>query len=549
VNIDPITFAVIKSGLDSIVDDMAYTIVRISRSEIVKDVMDFSVALCDADGQMVAQAKTIALHLGAVPEAIAAVLAKYGDDLRAGDAVIMNDPYHGGMHLPDIFMFVPLFHGGKRRAFAVVICHHTDVGGRVPGSNASDSTEIYQEGIRIPPLKLYAQGKLNDTLATILKINVRVPERVWGDLLAQYAAAQVGARGLSRLFEHYGADEIERYMHQLIDYAERMTRDEIRRWPKGTYSFVDYIDSDGFTDDPIPIKVAITVNEDRLTVDYAGSSPQVRAALNSTRSYTQSCTYLSVRCVLGRNIPNNVGVFRCIDVKVPEASILDPVLPGACAARALTGYRIFDTMLGALAQVVPDRVPAAGEGGNSVVCISGLRKNRKPFIIVDMICGAWGGRPDKDGVEAITNPSQNLSNMPVEVMEAQHPVRVEEYAFVPDSCGAGQWRGGVGIKRSYRVLADEALLQLRTDRIAFAPYGLNGGRPGGRSRNFITVEGKTEPLPGKVTMRIVKDTVITHEQAGGGGYGDPKKRDRSLVREDIADGKISAAFARDHYDV
>jgi N-methylhydantoinase B len=549
VNIDPITFAVIKSGLDSIVDDMAYTIVRISRSEIVKDVMDFSVALCDADGQMVAQAKTIALHLGAVPEAMAAVLAKYGDDLNAGDAVIMNDPYHGGMHLPDIFMFVPLFYGGKRRAFAVVICHHTDVGGRVPGSNASDSTEIYQEGIRIPPLKLYAQGKLNDTLATMIKINVRVPERVWGDLLAQYAAAQVGARGLSRLVEHYGADEIERYMHQLIDYAERMTRDEIRRWPKGTYSFVDYIDSDGFTDDPIPIKVAITVNEDSLTVDYAGSSPQVRAALNSTRSYTQSCTYLSVRCVLGRNIPNNVGVFRCIDVKVPEASVLDPVLPGACAARALTGYRIFDTMLGALAQVVPDRVPAAGEGGNSVVCISGLRKNRKPFIIVDMICGAWGGRPDKDGVEAITNPSQNLSNMPVEVMEAQHPVRVEEYAFVPDSCGAGQWRGGVGIKRSYRVLADEALLQLRTDRIAFAPYGLNGGRPGGRSRNFITVEGKTAPLPGKVTMQVVKDTVITHEQAGGGGYGEPKKRDRALVREDVADGKISAAFARDHYGV
>jgi N-methylhydantoinase B len=549
VNIDPITFAVIKSGLDSIVDDMAYTVVRISRSEIVKDVMDFSVALCDADGQMVAQAKTIALHLGAVPEAIAAVLAKYGDDLHAGDAVIMNDPYHGGMHLPDIFMFVPLFYGGKRRAFAVVICHHTDVGGRVPGSNASDSTEIYQEGIRIPPLKLYEQGKLNDTLATIMKINVRVPERVWGDLLAQYAAAQVGARGLGRLVEHYGVDEIERYMHHLIDYAERMTRDEIRRWPKGTYSFVDYIDSDGFSDDPIPIKVSITVNEDSLTVDYAGSSPQVRAALNSTRSYTQSCTYLSVRCVLGRSIPNNVGVFRCIDVKVPEASVLDPVLPGACAARALTGYRIFDTMLGALAQVVPDRVPAAGEGGNSVVCISGLRKNRKPFIIVDMICGAWGGRPDKDGVEAITNPSQNLSNMPVEVMEAQHPVRVEEYAFVPDSCGAGQWRGGVGIKRSYRVLADEALLQLRTDRIAFAPYGLNGGRPGGRSRNFITVEGKTAPLPGKVTMRVVKDTVITHEQAGGGGYGDPKRRDRALVREDIADGKISTAFARDHHGV
>jgi N-methylhydantoinase B len=549
MKIDPITFAVIKSGLDSIVDEMAYTVVRIARSEIVKDVMDFSAALCDAEGRMVAQAKTIALHLGAIPEAIAAVLEKFGDDLHDGDVVIVNDPYHGGMHLPDIFMFVPLFHGGKRRAFAVVICHHTDVGGRVPGSNASDSTEIYQEGIRIPPLKLYSRGVLNDTLATLIKINVRVPERVWGDLLAQYAAAQIGARGLNRLFERYGADEVDSYMNELIDYAERMTREEIRRWPKGTYSFTDYIDSDGFTDDPIPIKVAITVNEDSLTVDYSGSSPQVRAALNSTKSYTHSCTYLSVRCVLGRDIPNNVGVFRCVTVKVPEASVLNPVLPGACAARALTGYRIFDTMLGALAQIVPDRVPAAGEGGNTVVCISGLRSNRKPFIIVDMICGAWGGRPDKDGVEAITNPSQNLSNMPVEVMEAQHPVRVEEYALVPDSCGPGQWRGGVGIRRSYRVLADEALLQLRSDRVAFAPYGLNGGEPGARSRNFITAQGKTAALPGKVTMRIAKDTVITHEQAGGGGHGDPKKRDPALVREDMADGKISAAFARRHYGI
>ncbi len=549
MKVDPITFAVIKSGLDSVVDDMAYTVVRIARSEIVKDVMDFSAALCDADGLMVAQAKTIALHLGAVPEAIAAVLAKFGDDLHDGDAVIMNDPYHGGMHLPDIFMFVPLFYGGVRRAFAVVICHHTDVGGRVPGSNASDSTEIYQEGLRIPPLKLYARGELNETLETLIKINVRVPDRVWGDLQAQYAAAQVGARGLNRLFARYGADDVGRYMHELIDYAERMTREEIRQWPKGTYNFTDYMDSDGLTDTPIPIKVAITVNDDSLTVDYAGSSPQVQAALNSTRSYTQSCTYLSVRCVLGRDIPNNVGVFRCIEVKVPNASVLDPVLPGACAARALTGYRIFDTMLGALAQIVPDRVPAAGEGGNSVVCISGLRKNRKPFIIVDMICGAWGGRPDKDGVEAITNPSQNLSNMPVEVMEAEHPVRVEEYAFVPDSCGAGQWRGGLGIKRTYRVLADEALLQLRTDRTAFAPYGLSGGEPGGLSRSFITREGKTTPLPGKVTMRIAKDTVITHEQAGGGGYGDPKQRDRALIREDIADGKISASYARRHYGV
>jgi N-methylhydantoinase B len=550
MQIDPITFAVIKSGLDSIADDMAYTVVRIARSEIVKDVMDFSAALCAADGQMVAQAKTIAQHLGAIPEAMAAVLEKFGDDLADGDAVILNDPYHGGMHLPDIFMFMPLFFQGQRRAFAVVICHHTDVGGRVPGSNASDSTEIYQEGLRIPPLKLYDRGLLNETLATLIKINVRVPDRVWGDLSAQYAAAQVGKRGLEKLFQRYGAATVEAYMGELLDYAERMTKAEIKTWPTGTYEFLDHIDNDGFSDTPIPIKVAITVRDDgTLFVDYTGSSSQVKGALNSTLSFTRSLTYLSVRCVLPKDVPNNVGVFRCMQIKVPEASVLNPMMPGPCAARALTGYRVFDTMLGALAQIVPERVPAAGEGGNSVICISGLRPNRKPFIIVDMICGAWGGRPNKDGLEAVTNASQNLSNMPVEVMEAEHPVRVEEYAFVPDTCGAGKWRGGVGLRRSYRILAPEALLQMRTDRVAFAPYGLAGGEPGGRSQNFMEVGNRREPLPGKVTMTVPQGALIIHEQAGAGGLGDPRTRDADLVREDIADGKITPDFARRHYGV
>ncbi|MBN9264195.1 MAG: hydantoinase B/oxoprolinase family protein, partial [Hyphomicrobium sp.] len=414
----------------------------------------------------------------------------------------------------------------------------------------SDSTEIYQEGLRIPPLKLYDRGKLNETLEALIKINVRVPDRVWGDLSAQFAAAQVGKRGLIKLLQRYGADEVEAYMQELLDYAERLTKAEIRQWPKGTYRFTDHIDNDGFSDKPIPICVAITVRDDgTLLVDYTGSSPQVKGALNSTLSFTHSLTYLGVRCVLGRDVPNNVGVFRCIDVKAPEASVLNPVMPGPCAARALTGYRVFDTMLGALAQIVPDRVPAAGEGGNSVICISGLRANRKPFIIVDMICGAWGGRPDKDGLEAVTNASQNLSNMPVEVMEAEHPVRVEEYAFVPDSCGAGHWRGGIGVRRAYRILAPEALLQMRTDRVLFRPYGLAGGEAGGPSRNAMVRNGETRPLPGKITMSVEEDTVIIHDQAGGGGFGDPLTRDAALVLEDIHDGKITPAYARARHGI
>jgi len=545
--IDPITFAVVKNAMDSIVDEVAYTVLRTARSEIVKDVMDYSAAICDRHGQMIAQAKTIALHLGAIPEAMAEVRKRYGDALAPGDAVIVNDPYQGGMHLPDIFMFVPFFYREELEGFCVVICHHTDVGGRVPGSNASDSTEVYQEGLRIPVVKLYERGTVNDIMERVIAQNVRVPDRVLGDLRAQYAASQVGVRELTALFDRYGRDDARRYFAELLDYAERLTREEIRRWPKGTFHFEDFIDDDGLSPEPIPIRVALTVHEDRVSVDYTGSSPQVRAAINSTLSYTKSCTYLSVRCALKGDVPNNAGVFRCIEVHVPEGTVLNPIEPAAVAARALTGYRVFDAMLGALAQVVPDRIPAAGEGGNTVVCLSGKKDDGSSYIIVDMICGAWGGRPGSDGIEAITNASQNLSNTPVETLEAQHPVRVEAYELEPDSCGAGRYRGGLGIRRSYRVLADDVLLQLRADRMKFQPYGLQGGLPAKSASNRLQHDGETTELASKVGMRIARGSVVTHTQPGGGGFGDPLLRPAQEIERDVWDHKLSADFVRRHY--
>ena len=548
--IDPITFAVIKNGLDAIVDEMAYDVMRTARSEIVKDVMDFSAAICEMSGNMIAQAKTVALHLGAVPEAMGVVLEHYGDDLAPGDAVVLNDPYQGGMHLPDIFMFMPVFHGPDLQGFTVVICHHTDVGGRVAGSNASDSTEIYQEGLRIPALKLFEKGEINSTLVKMIDLNVRLPDRVIGDLKAQFAACQTGAREMGKLFDRYGAETAQAYFTELLDYAERMTREEIREWPDGTYEFTDYIDDDGFIDTPLPIAIAITVHGDSVTVNYGGTAPQVPAALNSTKSYTNSCTYLSVRCVLKGDIPNNAGVFRAIEVKAPDASIVNPKLPAAVAARALTGYRIVDAMFGALAQIVPDRVPAAGEGGNTVVCLGGYREDGSPFIIVDMICGAWGGRPDKDGIEAITNPSQNLSNTPVETMESQHPVRVEEYTLVPDSCGAGEYRGGLGVARSYRLLADEASLQLRADRMKIRPYGLAGGNEAGPAVNAITTsDGNYVSLPSKINRKMDRGELVLHVQPGGGGFGDPFMRAPQRVARDVWNTKISAGYAREHHRV
>jgi N-methylhydantoinase B len=549
---DPITFAVIKNALDTIVDDMAYAVMRTARSPIVRDVLDYSVTLCDRRGRIVSQAKTVALHLGAVPDAMDVVMRRFADRIAPGDVIVLNDPYDGGMHLPDIFMFKPIFQEQRLLGIAVVIAHHCDVGGRVPGSNASDSTEIFQEGLRIPPIKLYDKGVINGTLVDIIKKNVRIPDFVIGDLEAQYATCNIGERELLRLVERYGADDIELYFEDLIDYGEQLTRKAIATWPDGEYDFTDYIDGDGFSKDAIPIKCKITVAGDHLNVDFTGSSPQVKGAINSTLSFTKSATYLSVRCALDVDVPNNAGVYRCITVTAPEGTVLNPRMPAPVAARALTGYRVVDTVLGALAKIAPHKIMAAGEGGNTVIAFGGYDKvTREPFVLVDMINGAWGGRWNKDGIEGVTNPSQNMSNLPVETLEARYPLLIEEYGFRQDSCGAGPYRGGLGLARQYRLLADEAVVQIRADRHEHPPYGLFGGEPGAPSRNTQVCDrtGASEALPSKVTRTVGRDFVVRHEQAGGGGYGDPLKRAIDLIRADLEEGKISPAYAQRHHGV
>lgn len=547
MQIDPITFAVIKSGLDTVVDDMAYAVMRTARSPIVRDVLDYSVTICDAKGRILSQAKTVALHLGAVPDAMEVIVERFAGDMFPGDVIVLNDPYDGGMHLPDIFMFKPIFSDERLLGYSVVIAHHCDVGGRVPGSNASDSTEIFQEGIRIAPMKLYERGQPNKTLFKIIEKNVRLPDLVLGDLDAQYATCNIGEREMLRLFERHG-EALEGYFDRLIDYGEELTRKAIASWPDGDYSFTDYIDGDGFSPAPIPIVCKITVKGDHLWVDFAGSSPQVKGAINSTLSFVKSSTYLTIRCALDHDVPNNAGVYRCITVTAPEGSILNPRMPAPVAARALTGYRVVDTVMGALSQIAPQKLMAAGEGGNTVVAIGGYHgASRKPFVLVDMINGAWGGRSDKDGIEGVTNPSQNMSNLPIETIEARYPLLMEEYSLRADSGGAGQFRGGMGLVRQYRLLADAAVLQLRADRHEHPPYGLFGGGPGASSRNLIDRGAGFEVLPAKVTLEITRDTVIRHEQAGGGGWGEPERRSRQTIERDIANGKVSAeAAARDY---
>lgn len=548
--LDPITFELIKNSLESLVDDMALTIVRTAYSNVVRDNMDFSTGFCDRDGNLIAQGLTIPLHLGSIPDAMAALMRDLGPEAQPGDVWIMNDPFDGGMHLPDIFVVKPVFAtAGKVAGYAVTIAHHTDVGGRVAGGNASDSTEIYQEGLRIPPLHLYRAGQPNRTLHRLIEKNVRVPDKVLGDLRAQMSACYLGEQRYLELLVKYGEAECARNMTELLDYSERLTREALRAIPDGVYSFEDHIDDDGIDPGPITIHVTLTIQDDELTADFAGTSPQVRGAINSTFSVTKSMVYAAVRCVLPAAIPNNAGMFRPISVVAPEQSLLNPVLPAAVAARGLTAFRMGDALFGALAQAVPERVPAAGEGGNSGVSIGGYDADRRPYIYVEFICGCWGGRPDKDGIDGVTNLFSDLSNNPIEMTEAEYPLRVEAYELVPDSGGPGRQRGGMSIRKSFRFLGEQATLQVRSDRKRFRPYGLAGGAPGSASRNVLIRGEEAIEMPSKFTTIIQYGDVLDLYQAGGGGHGAPYQRDPERVLADVREGRVSIEAAERDYGV
>ena len=547
---DPIAFELFKNAIFSIADEMALTICRTTYSGVLRDNMDFSTAFADANGKLVAQGLTLPGHLGSIPTALDVVVERFKDEIHPEDMFIMNDPFDGGMHLPDIFIFKPIFWEGRRVAFAATICHHADVGGRVPGSNASDSTEIYQEGLRIPAMKLYDRGARNDTLWTLIEKNVRVPVQVFGDLRAQLAACTIAERQFLDLIERFGSENVDAYMKEVIDYAERLTRAAIRDLPDGEFDFEDWIDDDGIDiDRPIRLYVKVSKRGDEMSVDWTGSSEQVKGAINNTLSYTKAASYAGIRSVLPDGIPNNEGVFRVINVTAPPGTIANNVLPAACAARGLTGFRMVDCMFGALAKMLPNRVCAASDGGNSGVSIGGYDAERNPYIYVDFACGTWGGRPWADGLQGNSNMFANMASQSVEVIEAEQPVEILAYELLPDRAGPGKYRGGAPYYRDYRFTEKEAVLQVRSDRARFRPYGLYGGLPGTASANYLNPQRENKKLTSKPTMMIENGDVFRHELAGGGGWGDPLERHPSDVLRDVRNELVSAEAARTGYGV
>lgn len=548
---DAITEELFRNAVAALGDEMVLTIYRTAYSGVLKNIMDYSAALCDREGRLVAQGLALPGHLCSIPVALQAVLRHFGDDVHEGDVLINNDPYDGGMHLPDIFIFKPLFADGRPIAYAATICHHTDVGGRVPGSNASDSTEIYAEGLRIPPLKLYERGKPNTTLFRMIERNVRLPNRVLGDIRSQLAACEIAARGMVDLVARYGADGVRSLMGATIDYSERLTRHCLAELPDGEASFTDWIDDDQI-DEGKPIKLVCTVRKhgESMEVDWTGSAPQVKGAINNTWSYTAAASFTAVKSVLSINMPNNDGVFRAIRVIAPEGTIMHGKLPAACAARGLTGFRAVDCAFGALAQLYPDRVYAASDGGNTGVTIGGYDKALRPFIYVDFLSGCWGARPWADGLDGNTSMFANMASFSVEVIEAENPLEVLDYEFVPDSGGAGKFRGGMSQRKTWRMLADEGILQVRADRQTHRPYGLQGGQPGAAGRNVLDPGMPSEEkLHSKLTMTLRRGQVFRHDLPGAGGFGDPWQRDLALVARDLRDGLVTTEGAARDYGV
>ena len=556
-NINPIRLELLSNALASMCDNMLGLVVRTARSTNIKNTMDFAATVCDPQGQLVAQGVALPAQLGSMMPALKGCLAWVGDDFNEGDIIASNDPYAGASHLNDVFMFKPVFVGGERVAILGLILHHTDLGGRVPGGNATDSTEIFQEGLRIPPCKIYEKGRPNVALFRVIEHNTRVPHRVMGDIRAQIATLDGGEVELRTIISEFGVADYKAYTTELLNYTERLARANIAALPDGVVEFTDWNDDDGAGPGAGPVKLHVTITKrgEEFTLDFTGTDPAGRGALQPNLHFTTSCACAALRTVIDPDIPNNAGFFRVVKVIAPEGSFLNPRFPAATGARGQVGFRIRNLVFGALAQLLPDRIPACTGGSEFGIVFAGYelneKKERKPFLHLEYHnTTGQGGGPVSDGQDAGPYCIGNLANVPVEIVEAESPLRVEQYAFLPDTGGAGKYRGGLGIVRQYRLLNEEATVQLRSDRHLHPCWGLHGGQPGALARSTLNPDtDHTEKLPSKFVRKMKKGDVFRAEMPGSGGFGHPFERDPEAVRRDVLQGKVTPAHARAAYGV
>jgi N-methylhydantoinase B len=522
MRIDPIELAIFKSGFHSIAEEMGAALRRTAFSPNIKERRDYSSALFDADGQVIAMGDDMPVHLGSMPMSVRAALDKL--TLAEGDIAMLNDPYAGGTHLPDITLVIPVFVPGSPRAafYAANRAHHADVGGMYPGSMGL-CREIWQEGIRIPPVKLVAGGVLNEALLQLILNNVRTPREREGDLTAQIGACRIGAERLLEMTEKYGLARVEQNVQALMRHSEELMRSELALLPQGEFSAEDYLDSDGLNQQPVKICVALRTNpaERTLQVDFTGSAPQIATSLNAVAAITYSATFYVLRCLLPEEAAATAGLMRPIQLVLPESSIVNARLPAAVAGGNVeTSQRITDVLLRAFSKMLPERIPAASSGTMNNLTIGGIDpRNGQAYAYYETIAGGSGGRPHGDGVPGVHTHMTNSLNTPVEALEYAFPFRVRRYSFRRGSGGAGKFRGGDGLVREIELLG-AAQVTILADRRIFAPYGLQGGADGMLGRSLLVQHGQETALPGKCNLEAAAGAAVRIETPGGGGWGD-----------------------------
>jgi N-methylhydantoinase B len=519
---DPVRLEVFKHLFASVAEEMGMVLRRTAYSPNIKERRDFSCAIFDQTGQMISQAAHIPVHLGSMPLSVAAGIQAF--EFSPGDVVILNDPFRGGTHLPDITLITPVFidHDGEPDllGFTANRAHHSDVGGMTPGSMPL-SHELYQEGVIIPPIKLIEGGEINQSLFALMLANVRTPEEREGDIRAQIAANQRGATRMGELVNRYGRHQIEEYMRGLLEYAERMTRRLIEGIPAGVYRYHDFMDDDGLDNEPARIEVEVTIQGDEAIIDFTGTSPQRRGSINAVYAITLSATQYVFRSLIGMDIPSNSGCLAPIEVIAPKGSLVNARSPAAVAGGNVeTSQRIVDVLLGALAKACPERVPAASQGTMNNLTIGGWDSERdRPFAYYETVGGGMGACPGMDGADAIHTHMTNTMNTPIEALEFAYPFRIRRYEIRRGSGGDGRHRGGNGIIREIEFL-ENAQVTILSERRRFEPYGLAGGENGLPGRNILIRDGEEKELPGKVSCEVEAGDIISVQTPGGGGFGE-----------------------------
>lgn len=547
---DPVTIEVVRNKFEGIANEMQSTLLRSSFSPIVKEGLDASASLFLMGGETLAQACAIPIHLATLIPIVETMLREFPlDTMLDGDVYIMNDPYLGGTHLPDIAIVMPIFHKGKAIALSAAMTHHQDVGGMTPGSIPTNATEIYQEGIRIPPLKLIEAGVLNHTLVSLLKLNVRIPDTFMGDINAQIAACHIGARRMDELAELYSVETLHAIADELIKRSEQLTRAELSIIPSGQYHYVDYLDNDGIDlDQRVRIEVTITVSPEGMHLDFTGTSPQLKGPFNCVASGVQAAAYFALRVLTDPQIPTNAGCFRPVSLHLPEGSLVNPKEPAPVGSRTATIKRITGCILAAFKEVLPQKVPADSAAVLLALAFGGHLPNGKQYVVGELIAGGSGASYSSDGVDVVETDASNCMNLPAEALEMEAPIRVHRMALRQDSGGAGEYRGGLGIIKEFELLGESAVFTHRGERHYCAPAGSSGGQSGALEHSVVRrASGEEEVIKSKVVMTLFRGDRVIVQTPGGGGYGDPKSRDPKSVCLDVADGRISVELAQSQY--